>query len=145
MEHSQLFSNASIKGSMLTFLWGSIKSLSFRWLSNDLYLIWKEARDYCKSSGYLLRDFWIPNLKCISFTEETLPNWRCFLSQLGIDMVSPLMLFQGECLLYWLSGFQQRLLCKLSVSEISACQVPLKKETLSAKVTSSGNFVRPAR
>ena len=83
--------------------------------------------------------------KCISFTEETLPNWRCFLSQLGIDMVSPLMLFQGECLLYELSGFQHRLLCKLSVSKISACQVPLKNEILPTRLTSSGNFVRPAR
>lgn len=59
-----------LKGSTLTFLWVSIKSLSSSWLSNNLYLIWKEFRDYCKSSGYLLRDFWIPNL------EVYLPCWR---------------------------------------------------------------------
>jgi len=63
VELSQLFLNASVIGRALTFLWGSIKSFSFRWLSNDLHLIWKESRDYCNSSGHLLRDFWIPNLE----------------------------------------------------------------------------------
>lgn len=81
----------------------------------------------------------------ITYTKGTRPNWRCFLSQLGTDTSSPLMLFRGEFLLYRLSGFQQRLLCKLSESEITACQVPLKNEILSTRQTSSGNFAQPAR
>lgn len=112
---------------MLTFLWGSIKSLSFRWLSNDLYLIWKESRDYCKSSGYLLRDFWIPNLEVYLLHWRNIAKLEVFPISAGHWYGQPFDVIQGECLLYSLSGFQHRLLCKLSVSEISACQVPLKK------------------
>lgn len=110
MKHSQLFSNASIGASALTFLWGSLKSLSSRWLSNDLYLVWKEPRDRCNSSGYLLRGFWIPNLAAYHLHQRDTAKLEVFPISAGhwyqqpFDVISgwisplPLVWFSTEAL-----------------------------------------------